>query len=208
MQCSKTLQPLTTPNREHNSRADFFLGSCYFLSVKRRTLNEKAFCIGCTAGCMPLTFYGCQQRRRLRNDEAEIRQLLDRWAKAVRTKDLPAVMSIYEPGEGLIAYDTVPPLPYSGFDAYKKDYQEFFDQFQGGIEIEYRALSIITGDNVAFSHGLERMTGTLKSGEEFDTSMRFIEGYRKTNGHWRAIHDHISVLVELATGKAFLNLKP
>jgi ketosteroid isomerase-like protein len=52
------------------------------------------------------------------------------------------------------------------------------------------------------------MTGTLKSGEEFDTSMRFIEGYRKTNGHWRAIHDHISVLVELATGKAFLNLKP
>jgi hypothetical protein len=28
------------------------------------------------------------------NDEAEIRQLLDRWAKAVRTKDLPAVMSI------------------------------------------------------------------------------------------------------------------
>ena len=26
---------------------------------------------------------------------------------------------------------------YSGLDAYKKDYQEFLDQFQGGIDIEY-----------------------------------------------------------------------
>jgi hypothetical protein len=48
-------------------------------------------------------------------------------------------MSIYEPGEGLIAYDIVPPLQDSGFDAYKKDYQEFFEQFQGGNDIEYRA---------------------------------------------------------------------
>jgi ketosteroid isomerase-like protein len=95
-----------------------------------------------------------------------------------------------------------------GFDAYKKDYQEFFDRFQGGNDIEYRALSIITGDNVAFSHGLERMTGTLKSGEKFDTWMRFTERYRKTNGYCRAIHDHIFVPVELATGKVFLNLKP
>ena len=117
-------------------------------------------------------------------------------------------MSIYEPGEGLIAYDIVPPLQYSGFDAYKKDYQQFLDQFQGGLDVEYRGLSIITGDNVAFSHGLERMIGTLKSGEKFDTWVRFTEGYRKTNGHWRAIHDHISVPVDLATGKAFLNLEP
>jgi hypothetical protein len=50
--------------------------------------------------------------KRSQNDEAEIRQLLDRWAKAVRSKDLPAVMSIYEPGEGPIAYDIVPPLQY------------------------------------------------------------------------------------------------
>ena len=75
--------------------------------------------------------------RTSQNDEAEIRQLLDRWAKADRTKDLSAIMSICEPGDGLIAYDIVPPLQYSGFDAYKKDYQEFLDQFQGGIDIEY-----------------------------------------------------------------------
>jgi ketosteroid isomerase-like protein len=88
-----------------------------------------------------------------------------------------------------------------------KDYQESLDQFQGGIEIEYRGLKIVAGDNVAFSRGQERMNGTLKGGEKFDTWVRFTECYRKHDGHWLAIHDHISVPVELATGKANLNFK-
>jgi uncharacterized protein (TIGR02246 family) len=146
--------------------------------------------------------------RTSQNDEAEIKQLLDRWARAARNKDLTAIMSLYEPGEELVAYDIVPPLQYAGYEAYKKDYREFLDQFQGGIEIEYRGLKIVAGDNVAFSRGLERISGTLKSGGKFDTWVRFTECYRKHDGQWRAIHDHISVPVDLATGKADLNLKP
>ncbi len=142
------------------------------------------------------------------NDQAEIHQLLDRWAKAARAGDVNAVMSLYQPGNALVAFDIVPPLQYLGFAAYRKDYQEFFDQFKGGLEVEYRDLTIEAGDKVAFSHGLERLSGTLKSGEKFDTWVRFTEGYRKTNGHWLAIHDHISVPVDLATGKAALDLKP
>jgi uncharacterized protein (TIGR02246 family) len=142
------------------------------------------------------------------NNEAEVRQLLDRWAKAFHAKDLNGIMSIYEPGQALVSYDIVPPLQYTGFEAYKKDYQEFLDQFQGPIDIEYRDLHIIAGDTVAFSRGLERMTGTLKNGQKFDAWVRFTEGYRKTSGHWLAIHDHISVPVDLDTGKAALDLKP
>jgi len=142
------------------------------------------------------------------NSEAEVRQLLDRWAKAFHAKDLNGIMSIYEPGDSLVSYDMVAPLEFRGFDAYRKDYQEFLDQFQGPIDIEYRDLNIVAGDTVAFSRGLERMTGMLKGGERFDAWVRFTECYRKSNGHWLAIHDHISVPVDLNTGKAVLNLKP
>jgi uncharacterized protein (TIGR02246 family) len=142
------------------------------------------------------------------NDEAEIRQLLDRWAKAFRAKDLNGVMSIYEPGNALVAYDIVPPLQYTGYDSYKKDYQEFMDQFQGPIEVEYPNVAVVAGDTVAFSHGLERITGTLKNGQKFDAWIRFTQGYRKTKGHWLAIHDHISVPVDFDSGKALLDLKP
>jgi ketosteroid isomerase-like protein len=54
------------------------------------------------------------------NDEAEIRQLLDRWSKAFRARDLKAIMSTYAPGEALVEFDIVPPLKYVGSDAYKK----------------------------------------------------------------------------------------
>src|SRR6202171_5448637 len=98
------------------------------------------------------------------NDKAEIRQLLDRWAKAFRARDLDGIMSIYEPGQALVSFDIVAPLQYVGFEAYKKDYQEFLEQFQGAVDVEYRDLNIVAGDTVAFSRGLERMNGTLNAG--------------------------------------------
>lgn len=142
------------------------------------------------------------------NDESEIRQLLARWTKAFQAKDLNGIMSIYEPGQALVAYDVVPPLQYKGFDAYKKDYQEFLDQFDGPIGVEMRDLEIVAGDRVAFAHALERLTGTLKGGQKVDMWVRVTECYRKTSGHWLAIHDHISVPANLDSGKASMDLKP
>ena len=46
------------------------------------------------------------------NDEAEIRVLLDRWAKAFETID--GIMSNYAPGDAVVAYDIAPPLQYKG----------------------------------------------------------------------------------------------
>jgi ketosteroid isomerase-like protein len=142
------------------------------------------------------------------NDDAEIRQLLDRWKKAFEAKDLNGIMSIYEPGQALVAYDIVPPLQYKGFDAYKKDYQEFLGQFDGPIGMEIRDLNIVAGDRVAFARGLERLSGTLKGGHKLDMWVRFTECYRKTNGHWLAIHDHVSVPADFDSGKAVMDLKP
>ncbi len=159
-----------------------------------------------TLACVSLLWM--PRARTAANDEAQIRQLIDRWAKAFRAKDLNAIMSIYQPGQTLVAFDIVPPLQYLGSDAYKKDYQDFLAQYEGAIDIEYRDLSITAGESVAFSHGLERISGTMKNGQKSELWMRFTECYRKINGHWLAVHDHISVPVDLDSGKAVLNLKP
>ena len=142
------------------------------------------------------------------NDEAEIRQLLDRWGKAFRDKDINGIMSIYAPGDTLVAYDLVPPLQYVGWDAYKKDYEEFLAQDQDPIDLEVRDLHVTADDNVAFIFALERISGTLKSGGKSEVWVRATECYRKINGHWLAVPDHISLPVDLETGKAALNLKP
>ena len=76
------------------------------------------------------------------DSEAEIRQLLDRWAKAFRSKDLNGVMAIYEPGQALVAYDIVPPLQYTGYDAYKNALEG------AGLVLTYKTSGIFN-----FAHG-------------------------------------------------------
>jgi uncharacterized protein (TIGR02246 family) len=140
------------------------------------------------------------------SDEQRIRQILEHWRIAFEKKDVAGVMSVYS--RDVVAYDIVPPLQYVGFEAYRRDYQDFFAQYAGPLRVEMRGLHVTAGDTVAVAFMLERVTGTLKGGEPSDLWLRATQTYRKTDGRWLAVHDHISVPADLATGKAVLDLKP
>jgi uncharacterized protein (TIGR02246 family) len=140
------------------------------------------------------------------NDEAEIRQSWERWAKAFRAHDIDGIMSMYS--SDVVAYDFVPPLQYVGKDAYRKDYEEFLAQFVGPIDVEFRDLKVVAGGGVAYVYALEHFSGTLKSGQKFDLWGRCTSGFRKVNGKWLDAHDHCSVPADFDTGKAALELKP
>jgi len=164
--------------------------------------------IVCAAG---LLVTGCFKQKPVdQNAESakQIHQLLDNWSKAFAAKDVNAVMAMYAPGAALTAYDIVPPLQYVGYEAYRRDYQDFFAQYAGPLRVEMRSVHVAAGDTVAVAFMLERVTGTLKSGEPADFWLRATQTYRKTDGRWLAVHDHISVPADMATGKAALDLKP
>ncbi len=140
--------------------------------------------------------------------EAEIRQLLARWEKAFRAKDINGVMAVYAAGASVVAFDVVPPLQKVGRDSYRKNYEAFFAMYKGPLDVEFRDLRIIAGQDVAFIHVLERMSGTLKDGQKSDMWLRVTSGLRRINGKWLIVHDHVSVPADFATGKAALELKP
>ena len=145
----------------------------------------------------------------LNNDsKATIEQLFDRWDRAFEAKDLNGVMAIYAPGNALTAYDIVPPLQYKGVDAYRKDYIAFFAQFDGPIHVEDRDQHIEVDGDTAFAFGLERMTGRLKDGTPVDMWMRYTEGLKLIGNDWRVVHEHVSVPVDLDSGRARTDLKP
>ena len=97
-------------------------------------------------------------------DEAQIREPIDRWLKALRAKNLDGIMSCYTPD--ILLFDLLPPLQYLGADAYRKNWAEWFSTFRGPIGYEIRDLSLTTGDDVAFSHSLNRISGKRTDGEE------------------------------------------
>ena len=45
-------------------------------------------------------------------------------------------------------------------------------------------------------------------GQEVDLWTRVTNCFRRIDGEWLMIHDHVSVPIDLATGKALLNLSP
>lgn len=139
-------------------------------------------------------------------NEAAIRELIDGFVKAIRTKDINGVMSVFAPE--IVSFDLGPPLQHGGGETFVKRWQELFESYQGPIGYEVRDLSITAGDDVAFSHSLNRVSGTTKNGKKSDRWLRWTACYRKVNGKWLIVHEHVSVPVDLGNGKAVLDLKP
>jgi ketosteroid isomerase-like protein len=164
-----------------------------------------ALIVGCAfaSGCMrqPARDYDAIHKQ-------EVQAQLARWAKAFEAKDVDGVMAIYAPGDALTAYDIVPPLQYKGADAYRKDYAEFFAQFDGPLGLEERDQHMLAKGDLVVAYGLERISGTLKGGQPTAVWTRYTSVFQNVDGQWRDIHDHVSVPVDFATGKARLDLVP
>ena len=139
-------------------------------------------------------------------DEAQIRERIDGWVKALRAKDLDGLMSHY--AQDILVFDLAPPLQYEGAVAYRKNWADWFPSFQGPVGYEVRSLSITAGRDVAFSRSLNRITGTRTSGENSDVWLRATVGFRKTGGKWMVVHEHFSVPINMETFEGELDLKP
>jgi ketosteroid isomerase-like protein len=141
-------------------------------------------------------------------DEASIRALESRLVAAVNAKDVNAIMKSYVPDESLFVFDVVPPRQYVGAKAYAKDWTDFVGMFKGPMKNEISDLSITADGTMAFGHLIWRATGTDTKDNPIDLTVRVTDVYRKIKGNWLIVHEHVSVPVDLETGKPDLSSKP
>jgi uncharacterized protein (TIGR02246 family) len=139
-------------------------------------------------------------------DVAAIHDLIDRFTKGIRAKDIGAVMGIF--AQEVISYDLGAPLQHGGGEIFIQHWQALFAAYEGPIDYEIRDLHIAASNDQAFSHSLNRTSGTLKNGQRSERWLRWTACYRKYDGQWRIVHEHVSVPVDLKSGKALLDLKP
>jgi uncharacterized protein (TIGR02246 family) len=125
---------------------------------------------------------------------------------ALRAMDLEGVMSLYAPD--IVSFDIVPPLRHVGAEAKRKNWVDAFAMYQRPLGYEIRDLTITLGDDVAFGHSLNRVSGTLKNGNKTDFWLRWTTCFRKIDGNWLIAHDQVSVPLDLESGRALLNLEP
>lgn len=123
-------------------------------------------------------------------DEAQIRECLESWARALRAKDVDRVMSHYTPD--FLSFDLAPPLQHVGA-VNRQGFEEWFRTFRGPIGLEIRDLSITASEDVAFSHSLNRISGARTTEEDTDVWVRATVCFRKIGGRWLVAHEHSSV---------------
>jgi ketosteroid isomerase-like protein len=138
--------------------------------------------------------------------ESEVRALFDSQFEAIRAKDLDRLMAVYSPD--IVYFDAVPPLQYAGSAAVRGRFSEWFDGYQGPIGMEMRDLNISTSGEIAVAHWLSRASGTLRNGREVGSWVRATSCCQRSNQRWLITHEHISLPVDFATGRAATDLLP
>ena len=142
------------------------------------------------------------------SDEAQIKALEDAFTAAFNAKDVDAIMKVYVPDASLVVFDVVPPRQYLGADAYRKDWQDFFAMFKGPVKFSIADLQIEAAGTLGYSHSIQHVSGTDMKDQPVELVVRVTDGYRKVNGNWLIAHEHVSVPVDVTTGKPDMMSKP
>jgi ketosteroid isomerase-like protein len=138
------------------------------------------------------------------DDEARIRATAEARANAIRSKNVQGVLSNFT--KDSVGFFFEPPLQQSPL---KEDLAGWFATWRGLIGYEIGDLKIAVGNDVAFCHGLSRLTGTRTDGETTDLWFRETLCFRKIDDQWLIAHIHESVPMYMdGSLKAAVDLKP
>jgi uncharacterized protein (TIGR02246 family) len=123
-------------------------------------------------------------------DQAELRELIERWSKAVRDQDLAGVRANHD--VDILMFDVPPPFLSRGLDAYMATWDTFFEWQAKPVQFDFHDVAITAGNDVAFATAIGRCCD-LTSGEKVDLKFRLTMGFRKYDGRWRIVHEHHSI---------------
>lgn len=142
------------------------------------------------------------------DEKAAIETLEKKFSDAFNARDVRAVMACYAPGKGLFVFDAVPPREYPSWDAYKRDWEGLLSAYPGPLSVTISEQSITVVGPVAYGHNIQSGYFTRKDGTRLNWVIRVTDVYRKIKGQWLIVQEHVSVPVDLETGKADLMSKP
>jgi uncharacterized protein (TIGR02246 family) len=127
-------------------------------------------------------------------NEAEIRELIENWARAVRAKNIDGILANHAPE--ILMFDVPPPSQSKGIEAYKKTWDFFFAWARDSGVFDIKELDVTAGDEVAFATALMRCAGTEANGDKLELDFRLTVGLRKIDGRWTVTHEHHSIPAE------------
>jgi uncharacterized protein (TIGR02246 family) len=127
---------------------------------------------------------------------SDVQSLLSDYETASRNKDLEGLLSLYSPDH--VAFDVVPPFSRTGMDEARIAFKEWFDMYEGPIDISFEEVKTHLDRDLAVVHALVHTVGKVQ-GKTMDGWTRSTLVLKKQNGSWSIIHDHASFPMDMNT---------
>ncbi len=138
------------------------------------------------------------------SSEAEIRQIIESRADGVRKGNVEAMGA--DVADDVTLFDVVAPLRQLGKAESNTRAAEWVASYDGAIGWESCDVEVFADGDVAFSHSLSHVTGTLTTGAKVDMWFRTTLGLQRRSGHWLVVHEHNSSPFDPKSGQAALGL--
>jgi ketosteroid isomerase-like protein len=123
-------------------------------------------------------------------NEIQIKQLIENWAKAVRDRDLQKILAYHS--DDIVMYDVPKPFQSVGIDAYRKTWDIFFKYTKPGI-FDIQELSVFADSNIAFCFATMKCADKSSSSDYIELDFRLTIGLKKIHEQWTIVHQHHSI---------------
>lgn len=123
-------------------------------------------------------------------NEGQIRQLIENWAGAVRSRDLQSILAHHD--DGMVIYDVPRPFQSIGIEAYRRTWDIFFAYTKPGL-FEIQELQVFADENLAFCFATMKCADKSNSTDYVELDLRLTVGLKKINNQWMIVHEHHSV---------------
>jgi len=91
-----------------------------------------------------------------------------------------------------------------GIDAYKKEWEKFSPYFNENMQIMRRDMKIYTSEDLAVLHCHSKVENSKLKGKLQMPWCRTTLCLQKKNNQWLVVHQHISMPIDIMTGKAIV----
>ncbi len=126
-------------------------------------------------------------------NETDVRDLIENWAKAVRIRDINSILGFHS--EHLVMFDVPEPFQSDGLEAYRKTWEVFFQFTKPGV-FNILELNVIAGNKVSFAFGKLQCLDKTNNNDYTPLDFRLTIGLKKIKGIWTILHEHHSIPAE------------
>jgi ketosteroid isomerase-like protein len=139
-------------------------------------------------------------------DELAVQTVIQGFVRAVKLKDVEGMLAFCAPD--VVTFDMMPPLRHDGANAVREIWTKTLAAFDAPMQCDTRHLKVFVSDKIAFGRCLVKFGGKRLDGGASSTWMCMTLGLRKIERDWKIVHQHVSVPVDMESGRALLDLEP